>query len=243
MCCVLALGLVVLQLVPAGATSRQRRREPQEALVEGAPVPKVAEFTEWQPFLGERAAPAKPSAPAETPVETTPAAAPAPHLVEGSAATPLPPALLVQQALPNCSVVFFHHLEKTAGTTLRSVLQREAQLGLFDFFSFVNRYNKVQQHGQSAPLGSAPARPLCLLRASLATLGSSVLPERGPATGRPATTPGARAGRLQVADFTASDHLGPVPNGDGAARLVDWRAGRAAGAAARRRDSHRRRRV
>jgi hypothetical protein len=55
----------------------------------------------------------------------------------------------VQQALPNCSVVFFHHLEKTAGTTLRSVLQREAQLGLFDFFSFVNRYNKV--HLQSAP--------------------------------------------------------------------------------------------
>ena len=37
--------------------------------------------------------------------------------------------------LPNCSVVFFHHLEKTAGTTLRSVLQRHAQLGLFDFFS------------------------------------------------------------------------------------------------------------
>jgi len=159
MCCVLALGLVVLQLVPAGATSRQRRREPQEALVEGAPVPKVAEFTEWQPFLGERAAPAKPSAPAETPVETTPAAAPAPHLVEGSAATPLPPALLVQQALPNCSVVFFHHLEKTAGTTLRSVLQREAQLGLFDFFSFVNRYNKVQFQMVTARLDSLIGAP------------------------------------------------------------------------------------
>ena len=55
--------------------------------------------------------------------------------------SPLSPPLLVQQGLPNCSVVFFHHLEKTAGTTLRSVLQREAQLGLFDFFSFVNRYN------------------------------------------------------------------------------------------------------
>ena len=51
---------------------------------------------------------------------------------------------LVVQPLPNCSVVFFHHLEKTAGTTLRSVLQRHAQLGLFDFFSFVNRYDKVQ---------------------------------------------------------------------------------------------------
>ena len=33
------------------------------------------------------------------------------------------------------------------------------------------------QHGQSAPLGSAPARPLCLLSARLAALGSSVLPE------------------------------------------------------------------
>ena len=81
------------------------------------------------------------------------AAAPAPNLVEGAAAaatataaasvTPPSPAL-VMQPLPNCSVVFFHHLEKTAGTTLRSVLQRQAQLGLFDFFSFVNRYNKVQ---------------------------------------------------------------------------------------------------
>ena len=46
--------------------------------------------------------------------------------------------------LPNCSVVFFHHLEKTAGTTLRSVLQRNAQLGHFDFFSFINRFNKLQ---------------------------------------------------------------------------------------------------
>ena len=54
------------------------------------------------------------------------------------------PPKLVMQPLPNCSVVFFHHLEKTAGTTLRSVLQRHAQLGLFDFFSFVNRFNKIQ---------------------------------------------------------------------------------------------------
>jgi len=57
---------------------------------------------------------------------------------------PPPPPALVMQPLPNCSVLFFHHLEKTAGTTLRSVLQRHAQLGLFDFFSFVNRFNKVQ---------------------------------------------------------------------------------------------------
>ncbi|KAL1522896.1 hypothetical protein AB1Y20_017861 [Prymnesium parvum] len=77
-------------------------------------------------------------------------------VVEAAAAAPVvlpapfpPPAAavsdaLVQHALPNCSVVFFHHLEKTAGTTLRSILQRHAQLGLFDFFSFVNRFNKLQ---------------------------------------------------------------------------------------------------
>ena len=59
---------------------------------------------------------------------------------------PLEPSItsLVRQPLPNCSVVFFHHIEKTAGTTLRSIFQRHAQLGHFDFISFVNRYNKLQ---------------------------------------------------------------------------------------------------
>ena len=33
------------------------------------------------------------------------------------------------------------------------------------------------QHGQSVRLGRAPARPLCLLSARLAALGSSVIPE------------------------------------------------------------------
>ena len=50
----------------------------------------------------------------------------------------------IEPPLPECSVVFFHHLEKTAGTTLRSILQRNAQLGHFDFFSFINRFNKLQ---------------------------------------------------------------------------------------------------
>ena len=36
-----------------------------------------------------------------------------------------------------------------------------------------------RKHGQSARLGSAPARLLCLLRVSLAALGSSALPVRG----------------------------------------------------------------
>ena len=43
------------------------------------------------------------------------------------------------------------------------------------------------------PLGSAPARLLCLLRARLTALGSSSLPGRGRPTGRPATALGARA--------------------------------------------------
>ena len=72
------------------------------------------------------------------------AAAAAPTAVPTAAPTAALPDAVVVQPLPNCSVVFFHHLEKTAGTTLRSIFQRHAQLGLFDFFSFVNRYNKVQ---------------------------------------------------------------------------------------------------
>ena len=46
-------------------------------------------------------------------------------------------------------------------------------------------------------LGSARARPLRLLRARLAALGSSALPGRGRVTGRPATASGSRVGRLQ----------------------------------------------
>ena len=68
--------------------------------------------------------------------------------VEQTVITPPPelsqPPTLVGQPLPNCSVIFFHHLEKTGGTTLRSILQRHAQLGEFDFVSFVNRFDKLQ---------------------------------------------------------------------------------------------------
>ena len=39
------------------------------------------------------------------------------------------------------------------------------------------RRGALLQHGQSPPVGSAPARPLCLLGARLAAPGSSVLPE------------------------------------------------------------------
>ena len=54
------------------------------------------------------------------------------------------------------------------------------------------------QRARSAPLGSAPARLLCLLRARLAAPSSSALPGRGRATGRPATASGTR-GSLEVA--------------------------------------------
>ena len=53
------------------------------------------------------------------------------------------------------------------------------------------------QRARSAPLGSAPARLLRLLRARLAALGSSALPGRGRPIGRPATASAARASRLQ----------------------------------------------
>ena len=47
-------------------------------------------------------------------------------------------------ALPNCSVAFFHHVEKSGGTTLRAIFQRHAQLGLYDLVSFVGRQNRLQ---------------------------------------------------------------------------------------------------
>ena len=152
MCCILALGLVVLQLVPAGANSRLRQTGGL-ALVEGPSSTMAAEpqrsVPVWQPRMAGATLPPEAATPAPLPA----AAAPAPNLVEGAAAaatatvaasaTPSSPAL-VMQPLPNCSVVFFHHLEKTGGTTLRSVLQRHAQLGVFDFVSFVNRFDKLQ---------------------------------------------------------------------------------------------------
>ena len=170
MCCVLAMCCCVLTLVPAGATPAARGALADDrALVEDKPeVPKA----EWQPFIGERVVPANPSAPAETPHSAAPRLVEIPRLAAtataataasaaaaATSAAPLPAPLLVQQALPNCSVVFFHHLEKTAGTTLRSVLQREAQLGLFDFFSFVNRYNKVQFQSVTARLDQLLSTP------------------------------------------------------------------------------------
>ena len=41
-------------------------------------------------------------------------------------------------------MVFFHHVEKTGGTTVRAIFQRHQQLGLFDFMSFVGRQNRLQ---------------------------------------------------------------------------------------------------
>ena len=47
-----------------------------------------------------------------------------------TAAASLPPQ---QEALPQCSLVFFYHIVKTGGTTMRTVLQRQAQLGEFEY--------------------------------------------------------------------------------------------------------------
>ena len=54
-----------------------------------------------------------------------------------------------------------------------------------------------EKRGQSARLGSAPARLLCLLRARLVALGG--VPSQGASrlTGRPANALGARANRFQ----------------------------------------------
>ena len=68
-------------------------------------------------------------------------------LLPPAAAAVMPPpaaAPATPASLPSCSVLFFHHLEKTGGTTLRSVLQRHAQFGEYDFISFVNRFDKLQ---------------------------------------------------------------------------------------------------
>ena len=55
-----------------------------------------------------------------------------------------------------------------------------------------------------------PQLLLCLLRARLAALDSSVLPERGPATGTPATASGAQASCVQraLADVATFDRVG-----------------------------------
>ena len=66
-----------------------------------------------------------------TPVATnntaTAATAPAAAATAPAAATDGLP------ALPQCSLLFFYHIVKTAGTTMRTVLQRQAQLGDFEY--------------------------------------------------------------------------------------------------------------
>ena len=76
------------------------------------------------------------------PLDWHPASVNAPR-ADLAASVDAPSAALVREPLPRCSVVFFHHLEKTGGTTLRSILQRHAQLGEFDLISFVNRFDKL----------------------------------------------------------------------------------------------------
>ena len=62
------------------------------------------------------------------------------------------------------------------------------------------------------PIGSARARPLCLLRARLAALGSSALPGRGPATGSPATASGSTPRGLKRAPSKGRSPIPPPLN-------------------------------
>ena len=77
--------------------------------------------------------------------------------------------------------------ETVALTQRRDATQRDLVLYLPDEIMVID----VLQHGQSATLGSDPARLLRLLRARLAALISSALPGRSSATGRPANASGA----------------------------------------------------
>ena len=49
---------------------------------------------------------------------------------EPASASPVSPA--ARSGLPQCSILIFWHVVKTAGTTMRTVLQRQAQLGEFE---------------------------------------------------------------------------------------------------------------
>lgn len=58
--------------------------------------------------------------------------------------------VLSGEALPECSLVFFFHIVKTGGTTLRSVLQRNAQLGDFEYVYTGVHVPQPPQHPPSA---------------------------------------------------------------------------------------------
>ena len=68
-----------------------------------------------------------------------PAARPAPQAMSAAVAAQAAAAKAIaglpaaSGALPQCSIVFFYHIVKTAGTTMRTVLQRQAQLGDFEY--------------------------------------------------------------------------------------------------------------
>ena len=80
--------------------------------------------------------------------------------------------------------------------------------------SFSATRRSVPQHGQSAPLSSAPARLLRLLRARLAAPGNSALPGKGQPTLHPATRPRVvELAASKAADSTAFDHLGAAKLG------------------------------
>ncbi|KAL3930375.1 MAG: hypothetical protein SGPRY_001563 [Prymnesium sp.] len=93
----------------------------------GVPLPP----SEGSPSLAD---PIQPSLPSRTPV---PRSTEGGVVGKGNSSMPLNPPVSGRGnrlgGLPTCSLLFFYHIVKTGGTTMRTVLQRQAQLGHFEY--------------------------------------------------------------------------------------------------------------
>ena len=102
------------------------------------------------------------------------------------------------KAAPEAVAIRGYKLDKSAGGSLELDV---TEPGDYELSGTAWPKCPPWQRGQSALLGSAPARPLCLLRAHLASLGGLALLGRAPASGIPAAASEARASRLQRRPF------------------------------------------
>ena len=87
------------------------------------------EFADAAAFVSTATTPTFIPQPAQPQPQPQSAAVPLPTFLS----SPPPPPAASAAALPECSIVFFYHIVKTAGTTMRTVLQRQAQLGDFEY--------------------------------------------------------------------------------------------------------------